>query len=204
MSNSDGIKRGQAITFRLPSDTPDHLIRELQKIKESERRNFSSKIAEFVLEGVGSQRQSKERETVSVPLPRALSKEQRSWIRHSHSEALLGNIIYQLLSDPVRATAILASMNSTSLDIDEALYLQESTRGRRSSESVVSREYEIPTDDQSQEHAASSTESNEDDLMDFDWDAAKKEAEELKQNQGEEKVENIDDLLGGFLDRMNK
>ncbi|KIL53014.1 hypothetical protein [Jeotgalibacillus campisalis] len=198
-SSSEGIKRGQAITFRLPSDTPDHLIRELQKIKETERRNFSSKIAEFVLEGVGGHHQSKERETVSVPLPKALSKEQRSWIRHSHSEALLGNIIYQLLLDPVRATAILASMNSTSLDIDEALYLQESTRNERTQRKV----YETPAEEKSREDAALRS-ASEDDLMDFDWDEAKEQALEDKQEPVEEKEENIDDLLGGFLDRMNK
>ncbi|PPA69260.1 hypothetical protein [Jeotgalibacillus proteolyticus] len=199
MSNtpSNGIKRGQAITFRLPSDTPDHIIRELQKIKEAEKRNFSSKIAEFVLESVGSYHQSKDRETITVPLPKGLSKEQRNWIRHSHSEALLGNIVYQLLSDPVRATAILASMNSTSLDIDEALYLQEKSK--------ISQTFSQSPEAQVEEAASSSAESaaSDDDLMNFDWDSAMKDkpaAEEKK----EDKVENIDDLLGGFLDRMNK
>ena len=47
-----GLKRGQPITFRLPSDTSDHTLRQLQKLKEVERRNFSSKIAEFVIDGV--------------------------------------------------------------------------------------------------------------------------------------------------------
>ncbi|TDL31844.1 hypothetical protein E2R51_11525 [Jeotgalibacillus sp. S-D1] len=198
MSNmsTNGIKKGQAITFRLPADTPDHIIRELQKLKETERRNFSSKIAEFVLEGIGSH-QSKERETVSVPLPKPLSKEQRNWIRHSHSEALLGNIVYQLLSDPVRATAILASMNSTSLDIDEALYLQERQQD------VSTRRDNESTSGADNEAAASKSKFSDDDLMNFDWNAAEKDTSSSAP-QAEEKVENIDDLLGGFLDRMNK
>ena len=50
--NETGLKRGQPITFRLPSDTSDHTLRQLQKLKEVERRNFSSKIAEFVIDGV--------------------------------------------------------------------------------------------------------------------------------------------------------
>lgn len=193
--STNGIKKGQAITFRLPADTPDHIVRELQKLKETERRNFSSKIAEFVLEGVGNH-QSKERETVSVPLPKPLSKEQRNWIRHSHSEALLGNIVYQLLSDPVRATAILASMNSTSLDIDEALYLQE-----RQQEVSTNRETDAVSAAEN-EAASSKSKFSDDDLMNFDWNSAEKDTS--SSSPKEEKVENIDDLLGGFLDRMNK
>ncbi len=40
-----GIKRGQPITFRLPSDTSDHTLQQLQQLKDVEKRNFSSKIA---------------------------------------------------------------------------------------------------------------------------------------------------------------
>lgn len=199
--STNGIKRGQAITFRLPADTPDHIIRELQKLKDTERRNFSSKIADFVLEGVGSN-QSKVREKVTVPLPKPLSKEQRSWIRHAHSEALLGNIVYQLLADPVRATAILASMNSTSLDIDEALYLQEEVETRqefrlRDQERSMSGDQEVAS-------SYSTQDSKDDDLMNFDWGSATKDGTPAHEDKSEEKVENIDDLLGGFLDRMNK
>src|SRR5699024_5313450 len=51
--------------------------------------------------------------------------EQKSWLKHEHSEALIGTILYQLLSDPMRATSLLASLNSNAPTIDEALYLQE-------------------------------------------------------------------------------
>ena len=47
---SSEIKRGQAITFRIPSNTPDYMLLQLQKLKETEKRNFSSKIAQFVIE----------------------------------------------------------------------------------------------------------------------------------------------------------
>lgn len=105
------IERGQTITFRIPSDTPDYLLRQLQQLKETERRNFSSKIASFVLKGV-NEMTVREKETVTIPLPRQLTKEQKSWLKHEHSEALIGTILYQLLSDPMRATALLTSMNS--------------------------------------------------------------------------------------------
>lgn len=121
---SKAIERGQSITFRVPSDTPDYLLKQLQALKDTERRNFSSKIAGFVLKGV-NETFAAQRETVTIPLPKALTKEQKSWLKHEHSEALIGTILYQLLSDPVRATTLLASMNSRSRSIDEALYLQE-------------------------------------------------------------------------------
>lgn len=88
-ASSSEIKRGQSISFRVPSDTPDHILKHLQKLKETEKRNFSSKMAEFVMQGVSSA-QSKDRETITIPLPKGLSKVQRDWLKHEHSEALLG------------------------------------------------------------------------------------------------------------------
>ena len=123
-ASANEVTRGQTISFRIPSDTPDHILKQIQRLKETERRNFSSKIAEFVIQGVNHS-YTREREMITIPLPKQLSKAQRDWLKHEHSEALLGSIFYQLISDPVRATALLASLNSNSLDIDEALYLQE-------------------------------------------------------------------------------
>ncbi|MFC0471611.1 hypothetical protein ACFFHM_14200 [Halalkalibacter kiskunsagensis] len=199
-----GIQRGQAITFRLPSDTPDHIIKQLQKLKETERRNFSSKIAEFTIEGV-SNSLSKEKETVTIPLPRSLSKEQRSWLKHAHSEALLGNVVYQLLADPVRATSILASLTSNAIDIDEALYLQENEMVQsvhlRKSSTVV----EQDIDEVKDEINDSEPGDMEDDLLDFDFEKARQElasADDESQNEDEE--EDAEDLLGDFLSAMNK
>lgn len=200
-----GIQRGQAITFRLPSDTPDHIIKQLQKLKETERRNFSSKIAEFALEGV-SHTLSKERETITIPLPKQLSKEQRNWLRHSHSEALLGSIIYQLLADPMRATAVLASLNSNALDINEALYLQEDENvipkedNSNTLKSITPRERELPEEDV----LDNDVDEQEDDLMNFNWNKAKQEYASTVEETEEDEEEDIDSLLGGFLAHMNK
>ncbi|MGG3469200.1 hypothetical protein ABES02_17195 [Neobacillus pocheonensis] len=192
------ITRGQAISFRVPSDTPDHIVKHLQKLKETERRNFSSKIAEFVVQGVSSSF-SREKETITIPLPQRLSKAQRDWLKHEHSEALLGSILFQLISDPVRATSLLASLNSKSVDIDEALYLQEE---------VFPKELSVGY----QEMSAGVEESPvhidlndmEDDLSEFDWDLAEKAQPVITkadEGGGEDEVE---DLLGGFLANMNK
>jgi hypothetical protein len=193
------IERGQAITFRLPSDTPDHIIRQLQVMKERERRNFSSKIAEMVLEGVNHSL-SKEKEMLTIPLPKSLTKEQRNWLRHSHSEALLGSIIHQLLADPVRAASVLATLNSSSLDIEEALYLQENIE-------VVGTEHESVHEeimDGSREmlERKLEPEETEDDLASFDWEMARQEAGPAEEETPVE--EDKDSLLGGFLAHMNK
>ncbi|WP_079506067.1 hypothetical protein [Mesobacillus jeotgali] len=192
-TNPNEIKRGQALSFRVPSDTPDHILRHLQNLKETERRNFSSKIAEFVVKGVGNS-YSRERETITIPLPRSLSKSQRAWIKHEHSEALLGNIVYHLLTDPLRATSLLASLNSNSTEIDEALYLQEEDLPLNpialADESPVTRE------------TASTAEidSMDDDLDSFDWESVHQPETHVE----EEKEEDLDDLLGDFLSKMNK
>lgn len=183
---SKGIQRGQAITFRLPSDTPDHILKQIQKLKDTEKRNFSSRIAEFVLNGV-SNSLSAERETINIPLPKQLTKEQRNWLRHSHSEALIGNIVFQLLADPIRATSLLASLNSSALDIDEALYLQEEFTEEK------------PPKEEPQER---NFENNDDDLENFDF-ATMKSAESLAEKE-EKPEENAEDLLGGFIAQMNK
>jgi hypothetical protein len=191
-AGANEIQRGQAISFRVPSDTPDHLVKKLQNLKETERRNFSGKIAEFVMEGV-SNVNAREREMITVPLPKKLTKAQRDWLKHEHSEALLGSIIYQLISDPVRSTSLLASLNSSSLDIDEALYLQE--------ESIPEIHSYRENDSTVEEVAASIDLSDmDDDLSGFDWDNAKPVIEEEKV----EEEPDLDDLLGGFLASMNK
>ncbi|MCM3603051.1 hypothetical protein M3175_20125 [Robertmurraya korlensis] len=191
-SASNEVKRGQAISFRIPSDTPDHLLKYLQKLKETERRNFSSKIAEFVMQGV-SQSSSREQETITIPIPHKLSKSQRNWLKHEHSEALLGSIMYQLLTDPVRATALLASLNSNALDISEALYLQEE-------DSNLDAHFIEPIPEIA---VSKELEASEDDLDAFSWESISHE--ELEETDDEQDHENdLDSLLGDFLSKMNK
>ena len=175
---SSEIKRGQAITFRIPSDVSDYTLRQLQKLKETERRNFSSKIAEYVLDGVG-QSTHQDREMIALPMPNKLSKSQRDWLKHSHSEAMLGTIMYHLLSDPLRATALLASLNSNV--INEENYLQEEPEEQDTE--VVQKEI------------------SKKDLDDFDW-SLDETTHQVEEPEPEE--ENLDDLLGDFLDQMNQ
>lgn len=175
------IERGQSITFRVPSDTPDHILKLLQKLKETERRNFSSKIAQYVLKGV-NETYSRERETLTIPLPKQLTKEQKSWIKHEHSEALVGTIVYQLLSDPIRATSLLASQNTTSIHMDEAIYFDEMASSN-------------------EEDDTETTATNER-LGDLDLDDMQEDIQ--AQSNEEEDTDLGDDPLGDFFSSMNK
>ncbi|WP_160724512.1 hypothetical protein [Bacillus sp. USDA818B3_A] len=198
-SSSNDIKRGQAISFRIPSDTPDHIVKHLQRLKETERRNFSSTIAEFVIQGV-SQSFSREKETITIPLPKKLTKAQRDWLKHEHSEAMLGSILHQLISNPVRATSLLASLNSNSLDIDEALYLQEELSSVPLQ--VPDSRTDLPIQTDSLEELAAGLDDLDDDLDSFNWETAKKK--DLPEEEVKEEELDADDLLGGFLANMNK
>jgi hypothetical protein len=196
---SNEVQRGQAISFRVPSDTPDHILKHLQKLKDTERRNFSSKIAEFVMQGVSSS-VSKEKETITIPLPQKLTKAQRNWLKHEHSEALLGSILYQLISDPVRSTSLLASLNSHSIDIDEALYLQEEVFPEKLQKDGSYLQIAAAKEDPPSPIDLSDM---EDDLSEFDWEDAKEKQPQIEEEENDEEPD-IDDLLGGFLANMNK
>ncbi|WP_018663385.1 hypothetical protein [Heyndrickxia acidiproducens] len=188
------IKRGQTIAFRIPSDTPDHILKEIQKLKEKEKRNFSSKIAEYVIQGI-NQTLLKDKETITIPLPQKLNKAQYDWMKHEHSEAMLGSIVYQLISDPMRATALFAALTSRSTDIDEALYLQEENPAEESNP-VSDQPVQPQIEEQMPAEAA-----DEDDLDRLDWHIATQEQSAAEEPDKEEKPE---DLLGDFLAAMNK
>ena len=172
-----GLKRGQPITFRLPSSTSDQTLKQLQKLKDVERRNFSSKIAEFVIDGV-NESLLKNREAIVIPLPKGLTKAQRDWLKHEHSEALLGSIVYQLMSDPNRTAALFASLNSSALEVDDALYLQEETAATAEPEPVDFGDLD-------------------DDLSNFDW-------EQVTRKEDTSVEEEEIDPLSDFLAQMNK
>lgn len=185
------IERGQSITFRVPSDTPDYALKQLQKLKEIERRNFSSEIAQFVLKGV-NEAYSKERESITVTLPKQLTKEQKNWLKHEHSEALIGSILYQLLNDPIRATALLASLNSNASNIDDALYLQEMPV----KETVLKEVQEVEEERESEQPIFDESDLDGLDLTDMLSDFRDKEEEEPKSVE--------EDPLADFLSNMNK
>ncbi|GAA0437694.1 hypothetical protein GCM10008983_13230 [Lentibacillus halophilus] len=167
------IERGQSITFRIPSDTPDYLLKQLQKIKDQERRNFSSQMAQYVLKGV-QETFTRERESVTVPLPRQLTQQQKNWLKHEHSEALIGNIVYQLMQDPVRATSVLATLSGNQHPVDDAPEMEQPDPP------------EPPTSDKP------------------DLDAVEMNELDSLHDEGEADDQEEDDPLADFFSKMNK
>lgn len=174
-ATSSEIKRGQAITFRVPSNTSDHTLLQLQKLKETEKRNFSSKLAQFVLNGVGSDLQQ-DKEFITLPLPHCLNKTQRDWLKHAHSEAMLGSILYELLTNPMRATALFASLSDDSVEVTKPIVNKE--------------EHELALPELAKDFE------NFDDNLEEDKEQDKQQPVELE--------EQLDELLGDFLAQMNK
>lgn len=200
-SVSNEVKRGQAISFRVPSDTPDHLLKHLQELRETERRNFSSKIAGFVMQGVG-QSLSKEKEMISIPLPHQLTQVQRNWLKHEHSEALLGSIIYQLLTDPARAASLLASLNSNSLNLDDALHLQEEVDLGDINENQLNTNTQLSSLEEAAPHDESTN--IDDDLDSFQLDNLRDNFSTETVEETDPSEDDLDNLLGDFLAEMNK
>ncbi|ODG91856.1 MULTISPECIES: hypothetical protein [Bacillaceae] len=195
------LTRGQPITFRIPSDTPDQIIKHLQQLKQSERRNFSSKIAEYVISGINDSL-SKQRQTITIPLPKSLDKAQRDWLKHEHSEALLGSIVYQLLSNPIRTASLITSLNSNSLAIEEALYLQEEINELEPELEPVQTEIRTSERNATKLGNIGRKADRDDDLDNFNWEVASKN--EISAAEEEIEEEDMDSLLGDFLSQMNK
>jgi hypothetical protein len=193
-----GMKRGQPITFRLPSDTPDHVMKHLDNLKETERRNFSSKIAEFMMSGL-DQSLSKHKETLTITLPKGLTKSQRDWLKHEHSHALLGSIVYNLLADPVRTASLYASINNSGIEMENYLGFNEEISATIESETEVHDIEVEPLENVKIEPSLS--EGQNDDLDHFDWNSAMKANEDDHEEVVEE---DMDSLLGDFLSQMNK
>lgn len=203
------VTRGQTISFRIPSDAPDHLVKGLQRLKETERRNFSSKIAEFVLEGV-SQSNALEREIINIPLPQKLTQAQKDWLKHEHSEALIGSILYQLISDPVRASALLASLNSSSASPGLGQHEKDGAPfSSGAEEAAVHREEPDQEPEEDIQPPLVYDLSDLEDLNDID-DLEGLSLDNTKIEVSSKKEEDIageidpDDILGDFLAAMNK
>jgi Holliday junction resolvasome RuvABC ATP-dependent DNA helicase subunit len=100
--------------------------------------------------------------------------------------------------DPIRATALLTSLNSNSLDIDEALYLQEE---------ITNEEYPAMEAAQVDDYLHSNKEAavaEVDDLDTFDWEKATQN-QSITVEEEHSNIENdLDSLLGDFLNKMNK
>src|SRR5699024_7609749 len=111
--------------------------------------------------------------------------------KHEHSEALIGSIMYQLINDPMRATSLLAALNSNSRTIDEALYLQEET-------AATTEPAQEPADEVNEEPVLNT----KDDLGDVTLDSLADFSSD--ESAVEEEASEEDNPLDDFFSRMNQ
>jgi hypothetical protein len=97
----DRFEPGKTISFRLPADTPLHVLEDLTERKRKLGRKFSSDIASIFVEAISQQVHNHEKyEQVIIPLPPGLTAEQKEWINHAHTKSLFSQLLYQVVNRP--------------------------------------------------------------------------------------------------------
>jgi hypothetical protein len=91
---------GKTISFRLPSDTPIHVSKYLNKRKKKLGRKFSSEIAPIFIEAISQKAlDTSNTDQVTIPLPKGLTSEQKEWINHPNTKTLISQLLYQVVSN---------------------------------------------------------------------------------------------------------
>ncbi|MGA9286802.1 MAG: hypothetical protein WBV93_00520 [Anaerobacillus sp.] len=108
---ADQLEPGKTISFRLPNHTPSHVITYLNKLKKTEGRKFSSKIAPLFVDAIDDLITQTDSDNYSLPLSGNLSKEEMQWLENKHTKALISQIVLKLATDPEKAFELLAQNN---------------------------------------------------------------------------------------------
>lgn len=92
---------GKTISFRLPSDTPLHVSEYLISRKKKLGRKFSSEIAPIFVKAVSQKALGNtDSDQITVSLPEGLTAEQKEWMNHPNTRALIGQLLYQVVTKP--------------------------------------------------------------------------------------------------------
>ncbi|WP_049684069.1 hypothetical protein [Peribacillus loiseleuriae] len=92
---------GKSLSFRLPSDTPSHVLKYLTENKKNAGRKFSSNIASIFIDAVSQKALGTANgNQMNVPLPKGLTSEELEWINHPHTKALISQLLYQVVKKP--------------------------------------------------------------------------------------------------------
>lgn len=92
---------GKTISFRLPSDTPLHVSEYLINRKKKLGRKFSSEIAPIFVKAVSQKALGNtDSDQITISLPEGLTAEQKEWMNHPNTRALLGQLLYQIVTKP--------------------------------------------------------------------------------------------------------
>ncbi|MES1042602.1 hypothetical protein [Peribacillus simplex] len=95
---------GKTISFRLPSDTPLHVSEYLISRKKELGRKFSSEIAPIFVKAVSQKALGNtDSDQITISLPEGLTAEQKEWMNHPNTKALIGQLLYQVVTKPTKA-----------------------------------------------------------------------------------------------------
>ncbi|MDW7617269.1 hypothetical protein SC499_21965 [Peribacillus simplex] len=95
---------GKTISFRLPSDTPLHVSEYLIRRKKELGRKFSSEIAPIFVKAVSQKALGNtDSDQITISLPEGLTAEQKEWMNHPNTRALIGQLLYQVVTQPTKA-----------------------------------------------------------------------------------------------------
>lgn len=105
---------GSTISFRLPNDTPDHVYHYLNERKKQLGRKFSSEITPLFIQSISEKAlQGDQPDSIEIKLPKGLSNEQKNWLTHPNTQALIGQLLYQIINQPTKPL----TMNLPIMDI---------------------------------------------------------------------------------------
>jgi hypothetical protein len=88
------VKPGERIQFRLPSDTPDHILNGLNELKRNSE-NFSAEMQRLVFWALEVEMDSN---NITLPLPSELQLEHRKWLENNENKKMMGRVVYAILT----------------------------------------------------------------------------------------------------------
>lgn len=98
----DQYSPGKVISFRLPNDTPTHVIKHLNARKKKLERKFSAEIASLFIDAVSKKAlNTSDQDSISIQLPKGLTEEQKDWLRNPHTLSMISQMLYQVVQKPL-------------------------------------------------------------------------------------------------------
>lgn len=123
----DFYEPGKTISFRLPQNTPKTVIEHLNQRKDTLGRNFSREIAPLFINAIEDSLKNSQVETVNIPLPSDLTKDQLDWINSSYTKSLLSQLIFQVINKPGSPFSFGESVLATDSDKNDVAELETSS-----------------------------------------------------------------------------
>lgn len=112
---AERFEPGKTISFRLPPDTPVHVVDYLTQKKNELGRKFSSEISPIFVEAVSRKALgNSDNEQIAITLPEGLTADQKEWVNNPHTKALFSQLLYQVVTKP-----------TTPLDFNQQLPMED-------------------------------------------------------------------------------